>query len=110
MSDIQCASCGKMVSAQLRLCPHCHEALTPRVALRTRTGLGSAELGTRWIRRGLLFMLLAGISYALLGGHSPIPLSIPFEVAPWVTEYALPFLFIAGLGLVVFGFFRRSVG
>ncbi len=55
-------------------------------------------------------MLLAGISYALLGGHSPIPLSIPFKVAPWVTGYALPFLFIAGLVLVVFGFFRRSMG
>ena len=109
MPDIQCVHCGKMVSAHFTQCPHCREELTPFV-LRARSGLGSQEHAARWIRRGLLYMLLAGISYVLLGGHTPIPLTIPFEVALWVMEYGLPFLFVAGLGLVVYGAIRRFMG
>ena len=110
MSDVQCANCGKIVSGHYTQCPHCREELSARVVYRSRTGLGRSEQGARWIRRGLLCMLLAGISYYLFGGHSPLALSAPIEVAPWVTNYALPFLFVAGLGLVVFGFVRRSMG
>lgn len=109
MPDIQCVHCGKSISDELLLCPYCREDVGHHAVLHRQRRLGAAELGARWIRRGLLFMLLAGVSYTLLGGHSPIPLTIPFAVAPWVTEYALPFLFVAGLGLVVFGFLRRAM-
>ncbi len=109
MPDIQCVRCGKMISDGLLQCPFCREDVGTHAVLRRRRGLAAAEQGVRWIRRGLLYMMLAGISFVLLGGHSPIPLTIPFEVAPWVMNYALPFLFIGGLGLVVFGFVRRSM-
>jgi len=110
LPDIQCVRCGKMISDTLLQCPYCREDVGTHAVLHRPRGLGAAEHGARWIRRGLLYMLLAGISYVLLGGHSPLPITIPFEVAPWVMSYALPFLFIAGLGLVVFGFARRSMG
>ncbi|HSC77498.1 MAG TPA: hypothetical protein VLB32_02945 [Candidatus Acidoferrales bacterium] len=110
MPDVQCVHCGKAISDGSLQCPYCREDVAAHAVLRHRRGLGAAEQGARWIRRGLLCMLLAGISYTLLGGHSPIPITIPFEVAPWVMNYALPFLFIAGLGLAVFGFVRRSMG
>ena len=109
MSDIQCPNCGKLVAARFTQCPYCREDLTPRVVFSQRGSSGGAEIGTRWIRRGLLYMLLAGVSYYLLGGHSPIPLTIP-EIPDWVVNYALPFLFLAGLGLMVAGFVRRSLG
>ncbi|HXE74915.1 MAG TPA: hypothetical protein VNN18_04655 [Candidatus Xenobia bacterium] len=108
MSDIQCANCGKIVSARFTLCPYCREELTSRTVFRQRPP-GGAEVGARWIRRGLLYMLLAGISYYLLGGHSPLPLAIPFEIPDWVINYALPFLFLGGLGLAVVGFIRHSI-
>jgi hypothetical protein len=110
MSDVQCANCGRLVSARFTHCPHCREELASRGVLRWRGRVGAAELGARWIRRGLLYMLLAGVGYVLLGGHSPIPLTIAFEVPDWLLNYALPFLFLGGLGLAVVGFVRRTMG
>lgn len=110
MPDVQCVHCGKTISDRSLQCPYCREDVGAHAVLGHRRGLGAAEQGARWIRRGLLYMLLAGISYTLLGGHSPLSITIPFEVPPWVMNYALPFLFIGGLGLAVFGLVRRSMG
>ncbi len=110
MPDVQCVHCGKTISDGSLQCPYCREDVGTHPVLRRHRSLGAAEHGARWIRRGLLYMLLAGIGYYLLGGRSPLPITLPFEVAPWVMNYALPFLFIAGLGLVVFGVVRRSMG
>src|SRR5215470_11002007 len=51
-----CVYCGKQMLATLNRCPHCREEM-PQVQLshRVRTG------GRQQIRRGLLYMLLAGV-------------------------------------------------
>ncbi len=73
-----------------------------------RTPTGGLQ-GAKYIRRGLLYMLLGGVCYYLFGGYDPI-LTPPFDFEPWLTDYVLPFLMLSGLGLVVFGVIRRYSG
>jgi hypothetical protein len=65
------------------------------------------EQGRRYIRRGILYMVMAGVAHYYLGGYSPE--KFPFTVIPAVTQYLLPFLFLCGLGLLAFGVYRRYV-
>ena len=101
MGKRQCPYCGKYISDALTQCPLCREALdaVPHVA-----GTG-AEQGQRFIRRGVLYMVMAGVIHFLLGEY--IPLQIPFEVPSFVGNYLVPFLFLGGLGLTAFGVIRR---
>lgn len=58
------------------------------------------------IRRGLLYMLLAAVIQYFAGGYSA--LNLPFPIAPLVTTYLAPFLFLSGLGLTLYGLYLRN--
>jgi len=62
-------------------------------------------MGSTQIRRGLLYMLLAGVIAYFAGGYSP--LKIPIAVLPVVSAYLSPLLFLSGLGLAIYGYFRQ---
>ncbi len=110
MADRQCPYCGKTVSDRLLQCPYCREALSARPeSRRTARGGLPAAAGVKHIRRGLLYMLLAAVSYYLFGGYSPV-FAPPFSIEPWLTSFVLPVLFLGGLGLAVYGVIRRYTG
>jgi hypothetical protein len=58
------------------------------------------------VRRGLLYMLLAGVIHYFAGGYSTM--NLPFPIDPVVTVYLSPLLFLSGLGFVVYGFYLRN--
>jgi hypothetical protein len=96
MPTRQCPFCGKRVFDGLTQCPFCREALSEvPVASRPRNG------GRGKIRQGLLYMLLAAVIRYFAGGHSAMEL--PFPIAPVVTVYLSPLLFLSGLGLSLYG-------
>jgi hypothetical protein len=53
------------------------------------------------MRRGFLYMLLAGVIQFFAAGYSGM--SLPISVPPLVTAYLAPVVFLAGLGLLVYG-------
>jgi hypothetical protein len=90
------------MAAHLNRCPFCREEV-PQVQLsRPRSSSGRAQ-----IRRGLLYMLLAAISYYFAAGYGT-PLQLPVEIMPIVTNYLLPLLFLSGLGFTAYGLFLRA--
>jgi len=97
----QCVYCGKLIDTQLTQCPFCREAV-PQVRLSRSTSPG----GRAEIRRGLLYMLLAAVIHYFSGGYAA-PLKLPVEIAPLVTQYLSPLLFLGGLGLTLYGVYRR---
>ena len=99
----QCPHCGKHVLDTLVRCPLCREALAPvPVTSRSyRERQGGVE-----IRKGLLWMLLAGVFHYFAAGYEP-DFQLPFEVMPILTQYLLPLLFLSGLGLTLLGLYRR---
>lgn len=101
MGRRQCGYCGKYVPEQATQCPFCREELAAPVEIRDpRTGWGRAH-----IRRGLLYMLMAAVIQYFTSGESA--LQLPYTILPLVRQYLLPFLFLGGLGLVVYGLYRR---
>src|ERR1700704_710910 len=97
----RCVFCGKSMAARLTQCPFCREAV-PQVQLSRRTGPD----GRRQIRRGLLYMLLAGVIHYFAGGYS-MPIQLPILILPLVTDYLSPLLFLGGLGMTIYGLFLR---
>ena len=87
--------------AHLTRCPHCREDI-PKVQLASRPRTG----GRLEIRRGLLYMLLAGVIQYFAAGYSP--LTLPISVPPLVTACLAPVVFLSGLGLLFYGFYRRA--
>ncbi len=87
--------------AHLSRCPHCREDI-PRVQLSSRPHTG----GRLQIRRGLLYMLLAGVIQYFAAGYSVF--SLPIAVPPVVTAYLAPVVFLAGLGLLIYGLYLRA--
>jgi hypothetical protein len=101
MSRRQCGYCGKYVPEQGTQCPFCREDLGPAPVTRG----WHADAGRSQIRRGLLYMLLAIVIQYFAGGYSA--LEFPYTVIPLVQQYLLPFMFLAGMGMVIFGVYRR---
>jgi hypothetical protein len=98
----QCAFCGKRIDAHLNQCPFCRE-MVPTVQLsRSYSTAGHAQM-----RRGLLYMLLAGVIYYFAGGYAK-PVELPVVVQPVVTNYLAPLLFLAGLGLTLYGLVLKA--
>jgi hypothetical protein len=97
----QCVYCGKPISVSLTQCPFCREAI-PQVRLSHRSSSG----GRIQMRRGLLYMLLAGVIYYFAAGYG-MPWQLPVQVAPIVTHYLSPLLFLGGLGLTLYALFLR---
>ena len=87
--------------AHLTRCPHCREDM-PQVHLSSRQRLGGREQ----IRRGLLYMLLAGVIQYFASGYSNF--TLPIAVPPLVTAYLAPVVFLSGLGLLIYGFYLRA--
>jgi hypothetical protein len=100
----RCAYCGKQMAARLTQCPFCREAV-PQVQLSRR----SSSSGRSQIRRGLLYMLLAGVIHYFAGGYgAPIfQIPLPAPVTPLVTQYLTPLLFLGGLGYTIYGLYLK---
>jgi hypothetical protein len=95
-----CAFCGKPIPSQLKRCPHCREEV-PEVRLSVRAG----KNGRTEIRRGLLYMLLAAVIHYFAGGYSGMKL--PDALNSALVVYFAEFLFLAGLGLCLYGCYLR---
>ena len=99
-SKRQCPYCGATISRSLTDCPVCHEHI-PAIA-ETRM----APVTKPWqIRRGLLYILLAGVIQYFAGGYSG--LHLPFSINPLITNYLAPILLMSGLGLFLYGLYLR---
>lgn len=96
-----CPFCGKPVPVKLNNCPYCREAI-PQVHV--SSGYFSLE-GRRKIRRGLLYMLLAGIIYYFAGGYSTW--RVPIPIPGFVNQYLTPLLFLAGAGMTLYGLYLK---
>ncbi len=84
-------------------CPYCHETIPElRRAAAPDAAPRRPDVGRTKIRRGLLCMLLAAVIHYFAGGYSGMKL--PFPIQPVVTLYLAPLLFLAGLGLSLYGF------
>jgi hypothetical protein len=98
-----CVFCGKPIDAHLTRCPFCREAV-PQVQLSQRKGPD----GRHQIRRGLLYMLLAGVIHYFAAGYGkPIVIPLPAPVLPLVTQFGTPLLFFGGAGLALYGLFLK---
>ena len=104
MQTRNCPFCGKPVGPTLNHCPFCREAIPLAIGLKNLHG---AE-GRKYMRRGFLYALLAGIIYYFAGGYSGMNLPVP--IPPAVSQYLAPLLFVAGLGLVLYGLFLYMRG
>lgn len=104
MSLRQCPFCGKAVGQAATHCSSCQAEL-PAIRQRGRT---SNEASRRLIRRGMLWMLLAGVLYYFAAGYSAF--EFPVAIAPILTGWVLPLLFLAGLGLLTYGVYCRFTG
>jgi hypothetical protein len=102
----QCIHCGKYVPVRSTQCMYCKESLPDLNAVRATVHI-PAEGGPK-IRRGLLYMLLAGVVQYYAGGYSGI--TLPVEIDPVVFQYLVPGLFLLGLGLVLYGFYLKMKG
>jgi len=97
-----CVYCGKPFAVDLNRCPFCREEV-PEVRLSRFRGPD----GRQQIRRGLLYMFLAGVIHYFAGGYSA-PFQLPVTVTPILTGYLTPLLFLGGLGFTLYGLFRRA--
>jgi hypothetical protein len=97
----QCPYCGKFVSKNLSCCPNCRETMPNVLKVEAAP---AAKRGQ--IRRGLLYMLMAAVIHFFAGGYSAMEL--PYPIAPVVTIYLSPLLFLGGLGLTLYGLYMRN--
>ena len=98
----QCVFCGKPMPVHLKQCPACREDV-PQIRLAPRPV--ERTTGRNQMRRGFLYMLLAGVIQFFAGGYSGM--NLPIAVPPAVTLYLTPTVFIAGLGMLVYGMYLR---
>jgi hypothetical protein len=103
MEKRSCPFCGKPVAGSLNRCPYCREAIPP-VAAASGSRKGSTE-GHAYIRRGLLWALLAAVIYYFAGGHSG--LTLPFAVPSFVMLYLVPLMFLAAVAMALYGAYLR---
>jgi hypothetical protein len=97
MRTRSCPFCGKQVETTLDRCPFCREDIPRAVAFKTY----HYAQGRKYMRRGFLYALMAGVIYFFAGGHSGMALPVPIPTA--VSQYLAPLLFAAGLGLILYG-------
>ena len=88
--------------AHLNRCPACREEV-PEVRLSAHPIKSTA--GRNQMRRGFLYMLLAGVIQFFAAGYSGM--TLPISVPPAVSQYLAPVVFMAGLGLLLYGIVRR---
>lgn len=100
----QCAFCGKPIGARLNQCPFCREMQPQMPQVRPSSSSGA---GGHQIRRGLLYMLMAGVIYYFAAGYAK-PLEVPVAIQPAVVNYLCPLLFLGGLGLSLYGLIVKA--
>jgi len=106
MDKRSCPFCGKVIAATTSRCSFCREAVTPVVASAGRPS--RAIEGNGYVRRGLLWALLAGVFYYFAGGHSL--LTLPFAVPSFVNQWLVPLMFLAGVAMALYGLILRMRG
>lgn len=79
--------------------------MVPRVRLSSSRS-GSSD-GRQMMRRGLLAVLLAGVIHYFSAGYA-MPLKLPVDIMPIVANVLSPLLFLAGLGLTIYGLILRA--
>src|SRR5258708_40173351 len=84
-----CPYCGKQIRAHVERCPFCREA----VATSRTVVLPFAAKGRVMIRRGLLYMLFAGVIHYFAAGYSGVTLPVAFT--SMVTHYLTLILFLS---------------
>ena len=89
-----------MAPAGMVECPNCHENFPDLPQVRAHKKSDDGKL-----RRGLLYMALAGVIHYFSAGYSSMQL--PVDVPPMVTLYLTPALFVLGLGFGVYGAVSR---
>ncbi len=99
-----CVFCGKSILAHLSRCPHCREEIPQVHSIAKAPRVG----GRAQIRRGLLYMLLAGVIQYFASGASGW--TVPVAVPAAVTTYLAPAVFVSGLGLLVYAVFVSGLG
>lgn len=101
MEKRACPFCGKPIASTLSRCPYCREAVPHAAAVGSRVNAINAGQARTYLRRGLLWALLAGVLYYFGGGHSG--LTLPVEIPAFVPLYLTPLLFLAGAGMACYG-------
>jgi len=110
MPTRECPYCGKRVDDRLSSCIYCRETFPESrrpLSDQTQPDPDAARQGTRRIRYGLLFMLLAALIGYFASGASPM--KVPVFVPPAVMKYFVPLLFMSGLALGLYGFYQRHL-
>ncbi|HLZ12828.1 MAG TPA: hypothetical protein VKP58_09590 [Candidatus Acidoferrum sp.] len=97
-----CPFCGKPVGVTQTRCPYCRESI-PAAAVAPRVNRVQTFAGRNYMRRGFLYALLAGIIYFFAAGYSGM--TLPVAVPPFVNQILTPLLFLAGLGMILYGAF-----
>jgi predicted nucleic acid-binding Zn ribbon protein len=103
----QCPFCGKSVSNVHRQCPYCRETLPEAPKIHAARPQWSNAQAQRKMRQGLLYMLMAGLIYYFVDGYGS-PLQLPVAFQPIVSRFLTPLLFLAGLGLTLYGFYMKK--
>lgn len=69
----------------------------------TRADSVKAFQGRKYVRRGFLYALMAGVVYFFAAGYSGMNLPIP--VPELVVTTLIPLFFAAGVGMMIYGGF-----
>ncbi len=101
IEERNCPFCGRSIPSKLNHCPFCREAIP---VVKVSSSASSSE-GSRQIRRGLLYMLMAGIIYYFAGGYSDWKPPIP--IPAFVNQYLCPLLFLGGAGMALYGLYLK---
>ncbi len=103
----QCPFCGKSVSNVHRQCPYCRETLPEVPNVHAAQPQWSNAQAHRKVRQGMLYMLLAGLIYYFVGGYGS-PFQLPVAFQPIVSQFLIPLLFLAGIGLALYGYYMKK--
>ena len=98
-----CPFCGRKIGAFLTSCPYCREAMPEASGVSTRVNAVRTFQGRVYMRRGFLYALLAGVVYFFAAGYSGM--NLPFPVPDFVSTLLIPLLFVAGIGMMLYGGF-----
>ena len=104
MGKRQCSFCGAFNPDTAQLCSNCREPMTgvPHAAAHAHVSFTPQSIAQ--IRRGVIYILLAAGLHYLTAGESGFQL--PVQVSPIVNSYLIPFMFLCGAGLIIYGLFR----
>jgi len=92
-----CPYCGKPMPTRLTRCPFCREEIQDVKFVARAYSLEAHQK----IRRGLFYILLAGILHYFAAGYSTF--TLPVTIPAVVTVYLTPLLFLAGIGYELYG-------